>query len=106
VRLTANIFEQDDIEVLYKIKPVSSQFNFDDIGWEYFNGDGRPDVPVIPSTDNYVSGYMENQESYKEYKFSASNLTEFSSFSVKIVMKSSNPVFVPKIQDVKIVASF
>lgn len=106
VRLTANIFEEDDIKVLYKIKPISSQFNFDDIGWEYFNGDGSPDVRVIPSSDNSIAGYIEDQSSYKEYKFSASNLNEFSSYAIKIVMTSKNPVYVPKIQDVKIVASY
>lgn len=106
VRLTANIYEEDDIKVLYKIKPISSQFNFDDIGWEYFNVDGRPDTRVIPSSDNFIAGYIESQESYKEYKFSAFNLTEFSSFAIKIVMRSSNPVYVSKIQDVKIVASY
>ena len=106
VKLTANLFEEDDIQVLYKVKSISSQFNFDDLGWEYFNGDGSPDVRVIPSTDNSIAGYIEKQDSYKEYKFSVSNLGEFSSFAVKIVMRSSNPVFVPKIQDCRVVASF
>jgi len=106
VKLTANIFEEDDIQVLYKIKTVSSQFNFDDLGWEYFNGTGKPDVRVIPSSENSIAGYIEDQRSYKEYKFSVANLPEFSSFAIKIVMKSSNPVFVPKIQDCRVVASF
>jgi hypothetical protein len=106
VRLTANIFEEDDIQVLYKIKPVSSQFNFDDLGWQFFNGDGSPDIRVIPASDNSIAGYIEEQESYKEYKFSATNLNEFSSFAIKIIMRSSNPVYVPKIQDARVVASF
>lgn len=106
VKLTANIFEEDDIQVLYKIKTVSSQFNFDDLGWEYFNETGKPDVRVIPSSENSIAGYIEDQRSYKEYKFSVTNLPEFSSFAIKIVMRSSNPVFVPKIQDCRVVASF
>jgi hypothetical protein len=106
VKLTANIFEEDDIQVLYKIKTVSSQFNFDDLGWEYFNQTGKPDVRVIPSSENSIAGYIEDQRSYKEYKFSVTNLPEFSSFAIKIVMRSSNPVFVPKIQDCRVVASF
>ena len=106
VRLTANIFEEDDIQVLYKIKPASSQFNFDDLSWEYFNGDGGPDVRVIPSSENSVASYIENQNSYKEYKFSVSNLNNFSSFAIKVIMRSSNPVFPPKIQDIRAVASF
>lgn len=106
VRLNANIFEEDDIIVLYKIKPSSSQFNFDDLGWQYFNGDGSPDVRVIPTSDNTIAPYIEDQKSYKEYRFSASNLTEFSSFAIKVIMRSSNPVYVPKVQDIRIVASF
>ena len=106
VRLTANIFEQDDIKVLYKYKLASSQYNFDDLDWNYFNQDGNPDIIVTPSSENVVSGYLENQASYKEYKFSVSNLPEYSSFAIKIVLRSSQPVFVPKIQDCRIVASF
>jgi len=106
VRLTANVFEEDDIKLMYKVKSTSSQFNFNDLGWEYFNGDGSPDVRVIPSSDNTIAPYIEDQKSYKEYKFSVKNLTEFSSIGIKIIMKSSNPVYVPKIQDVRVVASY
>ena len=106
VKLTANLFNEDDILVLYKVKPASSQFNFDDLGWEYFNGDGSPDIRVVPSSDNSIASYIENQSAYKEYKYSISNLTEFSSFAIKIVMRSSQPVFVPKIQDLRVVATF
>jgi hypothetical protein len=94
------------MQVLYKIKPVSSQFNFDDLAWQFFNNDGSPDVRVIPSSDNSIAGYIEEQKSYKEYKFSANNLNEFSSFAIKIIMRSSNPVYVPKIQDIRVVSSF
>jgi len=39
-------------------------------------------------------------------KFSVSDLPEFSSFAVKVVMKSVDPAYVPKIQDIRAVASF
>ena len=106
VRLKSNLFSKDDVIVLYKIKPASSQYNFEDLDWNYFNESGNPDVEVLPSSDNFISGYLETQESYKEYKFSASNLNPFSSYAIKIVLRSSNPVYVPKIQDVRIVASY
>ena len=102
----SNVFAKDDIQVLYKIKPASLQYNFDDLDWNYFNGDGSSDVSIIPSSNNVVSGLIEEQSSYKEYKFSAMDLNLFSSFAIKIVIRSSNPVFVPKIQDVRIVASY
>jgi hypothetical protein len=106
VRLTANLFEGDDVTVLYKIKSASSQTNFDNLEWMYFNGSGLPDQIIDPSPENVVSGYLEKQQSYKEYKYSVSNLPEFSSYAIKIVMRSSNPVFVPKIQDYRAVASY
>ena len=85
---------------------ASSQYNFDDLDWNYFNEDGNPDAVVTPSSDNVVSGYLESQSSYKEYKFSVRDLSDYSSFAIKIILRSSQPVFVPKIQDVRIVASF
>jgi hypothetical protein len=106
VRLTANMFEIDDVQVLYKVNYATSQYNFDDVRWEYFNQSGNPDIQVIPSTDNLIAGYIENQSAYKEYKYSVNNLQEFTSFAVKIVMRSANPVYVPKIQDLRVVASF
>lgn len=106
VRIKANVFGKDDIQVLYKVKPASLQYNFDDLDWNYFNGDGSADVSVIPSSNNVVSGLIEEQSSYKEYKFSAADLNLFSSFAIKIVIRSTTPVFVPKIQDVRIVASY
>ena len=106
VRLTANLFERDDIHVFYKIKQANSQFNFDDLNWNAFNGTGISDNEVIPSADNTISGYFENQQSYKEYKYSVNNLPEFTSFAVKIIMRTSNPCYPPKIQDMRAVASF
>ena len=51
VRLTANMASQDDVEVYYKAKPVNSQLVFDDIEWVAFNGNGMPDIEVIPSNE-------------------------------------------------------
>jgi hypothetical protein len=106
VRLTANVFNSDDILVFYKTKDISSQYNFDDLDWIPFNQTGKPDVPVLASSENTTAPYLESQSSYKEYKYSVSALNEFSSYGIKIVMRSSQPVFVPKIQDIRIVASY
>jgi len=106
VRTTANLFEENDVEIYYKTKPVNSQSIFDDIEWIPFNGNGLPDNTVTPSNDSAISGLFERQSSYKEHKYSVSNLNEFASFAVKIVMKSSNPSYIPKIQDARIIAAF
>ena len=106
IRLTANLASQDDVEVYYKVKPVNSQLVFDDIEWSAFNGNGLPDIEVIPSNEAAISGLFESQSSYKEHKYSVSDLSDFASFAVKIVMKASNPCYVPKIQDARIVAAY
>jgi hypothetical protein len=106
VRLTANVKDVQNIQVLYRYKKASSQENFEDTDWIYFNSDGQPDTLEIATSENSISGMTEKQSSYQEFKYSASNLPEFSSFAVKIVMKSVDPAYVPKIQDIRAVASF
>ena len=106
VRLTANVKDINNVQVLYRYKKASSQENFEDIDWIYFNEFGEPDVLEIASSENTISAVTEKQSSYQEFKYSIANLPEFSSFAVKIVMKSVDPAYVPKIQDIRAVASF
>ena len=106
VRLTANVKEIFDIKVYYKIKQDSSQENFEDINWSPFNLDGSPDVEMLPISSNTISGDFESQKSYQEFMYSDSGLPSFSSFAVKLVMKTADPAYVPKIQDLRVVASF
>jgi hypothetical protein len=106
VRLTLSVKDVENIKVLYKYKESSSEVNFDDLNWQYFNVDGSPDIKVIANPINTISGQFEKQESYQEFKYSVSNLQEFTAFAIKIVMKTDDPVYVPKIQDMRVVASF
>ena len=106
VRLTANTVDISNIEVLYRIKKSSSEENFEDIEWVYFNGTGLPDVDVIATAENSISSIIEKQSSYQELSYSVEDLPEFSSFAIKVVMKTINPAFVPKIQDLRAVASY
>ncbi len=106
VQLTLNTKEISDVAVLYKYKTSSSQENFEDIDWEYFNESGEPDSLVISTPENTISSALEKQSSYQDIKYSVSNLPEFSAFSIKIVMMGTDPAFVPKIQDIRAVAAF
>ena len=106
VKLTANVTDTKNLQILYKLKKSSSQENFEDIEWIYFNTSGEPDVDTIASSENSISGITEKQSSYQELSYSIENLPEFSSYAIKIVMKSNNPAFVPKIQDMRAVASY
>ena len=92
--------------MFYKFKKASSQENFEDIDWIFFNENGEPDVFEIASSENTISGVVERQSSYQDLKYSVSDLPEYSSFAVKIVMTGDDPSYVPKIQDIRAVAAF
>jgi hypothetical protein len=106
VKLTANVRDIKNLKILYKIRESSSEVNFENIEWKYFNVNGSPDITLEASAENEISGLFEKQESYQEIPFSISDLPEFSSFAVKVVMQSDNPAYVPKVQDLRAVASF
>ena len=106
VHLMANVKDIANIDILYKFKKASSQENFEDIDWVYFNDNGQPDTLEIATSENSISSVVEKQSSYQDLKYSVSNLEEFSSFAIKIVMRGVDPAFVPKIQDIRAVASF
>ncbi len=106
VHLLANVKNIENIEVLYKYKRASSQENFEDAEWFYFNDTGMPDTLEIAVAENTISSITEKQSSYQDLKYSVSNLPEFSSFAIKIVMKGVDPAYVPKIQDIRAVAAF
>jgi len=106
VHLLANIKDVSNIEVLYKYKRASSQENFEDSEWIYFNESGEPDSLELATAENNISSIVEKQSSYQDLKYSVSDLPEFSSFAIKIVMKGVDPAYVPKIQDIRAVAAF
>ena len=106
VHLLANVKDISNLEVFYKFKKASSQENFDDIDWIYFNEKGEPDVYEIATSENTISGIVEKQSAYQDLKYSVSNLPEYSSFAIKIVMKGVDPAYVPKVQDIRAVAAF
>ena len=106
VHLMANVKDVSNIQVLYKFKKASSQENFEDIDWVLFNGNGQPDILELATTENTISSVVEKQSSYQDLKYSVSDIEEYSSFAVKIVMLGVDPSFAPKIQDIRAVAAF
>ena len=106
VHLMANVKDISNIQVLYKFKKASSQENFEDIDWVLFNGNGQPDTLELATTENTISSVVEKQSSYQDLKYSVSDIEEYSSFAIKIVMRGVDPAFAPKIQDIRAVAAF
>ena len=104
--LTVNASDINNIKVMYKIKPEASQQKFDDLSWQYYNEDGSPDIDVIATSENSISGQFESQDAYQELRYTVQDVPDFSSFAIKIVMQTDDPAYIPKIQDMRTVASF
>ena len=64
------------------------------------------ELQTLITSENTISGIVEKQSSYQDLKYSASDLPEYSSFAIKIVMKGVDPSYVPKVQDIRAVAAF
>jgi hypothetical protein len=57
---------------------------------------GLPDKRVLAST---------TEDDYREYQFNAKNLPQFNGFQIKIIMNGTNFAHVPKIRDLRAIAS-
>ena len=95
VRLTSNVRSSSSVEVYFRTSSSDEVRNIDDLGWIPFNGTGREDTIITPAEDNTT---------FKEYKYSASGLNEFTAFEIKIVMKGTNSSYPPVIRDMRGIA--
>lgn len=105
VIITANVTNSENIQLLYKTKTTSVQKKFEDIDWILFNGTGYENNAKLATPQNTISAQKEEQSSYQEFRFSVDNLDDFTSYGIKVSMKSDSPSYVPKIQDIRVVAS-
>ena len=105
VRISANNFPTSAIKILYKIRLVDDSRPFDEIPYEFFNTTGLADDGVLFSESRTQTPYSpEYNTSYNEQKFTASDLGEFTSFSIKILMTGTNPAYPPRITDLRAIA--
>ena len=95
IRLTSNIRTTSKVEVYYRITSSEEARNIDDLSWIPFNTSGNEDITVTPAEDN---------NTFKEYKYSATGLNEFTAFQIKICMKGTNSSYPPVIRDMRGIA--
>ena len=103
VNFAANKSGSSDIKVLFKILRSDDSFDFDELGYEFFNTNGGPDSTVNASL---------RTTDFQEYSYSAgvkddgvgATLGEFSQFAIKIVMQGTNAAQPPRIRDLRIIA--
>jgi hypothetical protein len=65
------------------------------------NNSGLPDQRVIKSNDY---GFTSGELGFREYEFTADNLSAFKNYRVKILLTSTNQVYVPRIKNLRVIA--
>jgi len=95
IRLSANVRSTSSIEVYFRTTTSAEVRNVRDISWTPFNTAGEEDTSVTPASNDFT---------FSEYKYTASGLTGFDAFQIKIVMKGSNQAYPPRIKDMRGIA--
>lgn len=90
ISLAASVQKDSEIEVYYKIQSDQS-VPFDSIIYEKATVDAAPP----PS---------ENDEDFRDYVFTVNNLSSFTTFAVKVVLKGGNPANPPLLKDFRAIA--
>ena len=93
IRLTANIRATSEVEMYFRAATDGDKL--DDLSWTPFNTDGSPDSSIVPAEDDTT---------FKEYKYTASDINDFTNFQLKIVMKGSNSSYPPVLRDMRGIA--
>ena len=95
VRLTANVQSTASIRMFYRLTSSEEVRDINTLGWTPFNTAGEEDIAVTPAEDT---------EEFREYKYTADNLTEYSTFQFKIVLKGTNSSTPPIVKDMRGIA--
>jgi hypothetical protein len=115
IKILANVYLNDscDIRAFYAI---SDNENFNPVyrpfpGYNNLNergevidpadNDGRPDVFVAPTNNELIEPASSD---FKERTFTANDLPSFRYYRVKLVMTSTNQVYVPRVRDLRVLA--
>ena len=88
-------FANAEIQIMFKILRSDDAADFDEVGFEFFNTTGGPDIITNDSTTD---------SDFIEYEYSANDLDEFTAFAIKIRMQSSNSAQPPRLKDLRAIA--
>jgi hypothetical protein len=95
VRLSQNVRSSSNVKVYFRVSGPDEVRNIEDLNWVPFNGDGSEDTTVTPAEDDTT---------FKEYKYSASDIHDFTSFQIKIVLTGSVSSYPPIVKDMRAIA--
>ena len=96
VMISGNVFTQSNIVVMYKLVPVGYGGNVDDLDFEFFNTDGRPDSGIIvPQNDPGI---------FDDYEYTIEDVTNFDAFQIKIALTGYQQPYIPRVKDLRAIA--
>ena len=113
ILLSAHIDIDADIRALYSI---NNKKGFDPIftpfpGYTNLNAKGevisQADNSGLPDkliTKSNISGFESDELDYREYTFSVDELPAFKTYRIKLLLTSTNQVFVPRVRDLRVMA--
>src|SRR6056300_1112985 len=99
VRIAASVRSTSSIKCFYRLSGGEETRRIEDIPFTPFNTDGSSDVTVDPSNGDVVLDL-----DFKDYKFSVSELPEFTSFQIKIVFNGSVSALPARLKDFRTIA--
>jgi hypothetical protein len=99
VRLAASVRSTSSIKCYYRLSGGEETRRIEDIPFTPFNTDGSSDVTVDPSNGDVILDL-----DFKDYKFSASALPEFTSFQIKVVFNGTVSALPARLKDFRTIA--
>jgi hypothetical protein len=95
IRISAYIPGTSEVEMFYRVSNADDARNLQDLVWTPFNTDGSPDKAIAPSDDD---------QTFREYQYSTSGVSQFTAFQVKLVMKGTVSSYPPRVKDLRGIA--
>ena len=95
IRVSANVRSTSTVKLYYRVTSAEDARKLGDVAWRGFNDDGTSDAAVDPAKDDFT---------FKELKFSASDLPEFTAFQLKVVLTGTNSSYPPILRDMRGIA--
>ena len=99
IRLAASVRSTSSIKAFFRLTGGEETRRIQDIEFTPFNTDGSSDSTIAPSEGDEVLDV-----DFKDYKFSASSLPEFTSFQIKIVFNGTNSSYTARLKDFRGIA--
>ena len=101
VRLAANVFPTSSIEVYRKTRAPDDETPMSQIPYVQMTQSNNLTNSEERSQSPYNEAYRTN---FFDFNYGETDISEFSSFKIKIVMKGTNPAYPPRVKDMRTIA--